>query len=95
MYEDLSLLHINVCVLSSFLLAPSQASVTSPVETTAGARARTSVRSVSAQFYLSCFPLLPRMIPSSDSRALMLTATSALLLLLVCHSDKDGVRSAV
>lgn len=71
------------------LLSFSQVGVTSLVETTAGGQTRTSVRSVSAQFYLSSVPLHPNMIP------LALTAISAPLFWRVCHSDKDGVRAAV
>lgn len=44
------------------LLSFSQAGVTSLAESTAGAQTRTSARSVSAQFYLSCFPLRPNLI---------------------------------
>lgn len=79
------------------LLSFSQVGVTSLVEVTAGAQTRISVRSVSAQFYLSRFPLHPNMIPFpvSTKLKLTLTAISAPPFLLVCHSDKDGVRAAV
>lgn len=76
------------------LLSFSQEGVTSLVETTAGAQTRTSVRSVSTQFYLFRFPLHPNMTALPVSTRLTLTS-SLLSLLLVCHSDKDGVRAAV
>lgn len=58
MHEDVTSLDIKSVSSHLFYLLPfSQARVTSPVETTAGAQTRTSVRSVSAQFYRSCFYL--------------------------------------